>query len=203
MFFETDKATAETATGKQLEKEEWQTFMVQFARELFGLMGFAIEAIGHMKFGGDFAGAKLYHPKTFNFRTPESITMEIAEAKKNGLPVTYQKALLLEATETRFGSDNSTMSDIELQMNIDRVFYMSPVEVRANVGVTISEVDALLHQNFATYLQRARGENEDFDELDNKAKMDILEAYAVEDKTALDQSRPTAPNPFDTILRNV
>ena len=185
MFFETDKASAETATGKQLEKEEWQTFMVQFARELFGLMGFAIEAIGHMKFGADFAGAKLYHPKTFNFRTPESITMEIAEAKKNGLPVTYQKALLMEATETRFGADNSTMSDIELQMDIDRVFYMSPMEVRANVGVTISEVDALLHQNFATYLQRARGENEAFDELDNKAKMDILEGYAKEDYLVL------------------
>jgi hypothetical protein len=178
MFFDTDKATSETATGKQLEKEEWQTFMAGFARELFGLLGFAIEAIGFMRFGANFAEVEISYPKTFNFRTPESITAEIATAKKEGLPATYQKALTLEAVETRFGSDKVTMSDIELQMAIDKLWYMDALQVRAGLGVTISTPEALLHQNFTTYLEQARIEDEGFDELDTTAKRAVLLALA-------------------------
>jgi hypothetical protein len=193
MFFDTDKATSETATGKQLEKEEWQTFMSGFARELFGLLGFAIEAIGFMRFGASFAEVEISYPKTFNFRTPESITAEIATAKKEGLPATYQKALTLEAVETRFGSDKVTMSDIELQMAIDKLWYMDALQVRAGLGVTISTPEALLHQNFTTYLEQARIEDDGFDELDTTAKRAVLLALAQVDNAEIEAARPT-PN---------
>ena len=91
----------------------------------------------------------------------------------------------MEAVETRFGSDRQTMSDIDLQMAIDKLWYMDSLQVRASIGLTISTAEALLHQNFTTYLEQAREENEDFDTLDVIAKKTLLMAYAQADNLLL------------------
>jgi hypothetical protein len=63
-------------------------------------------------------------------------------------------------------------------MAIDKLWYMDALQVRAGLGVTISTPEALLHQNFTTYLEQARIEDEGFDELDTTAKRAVLLALA-------------------------
>jgi glucose-6-phosphate isomerase len=78
-------------------------------------------------------------------------------------------------------------------MAIDKLWYMDALQVRAGLGVTISTPEALLHQNFTTYLEQARIEDEGFDELDTTAKRAVLLALAQVDNAEIEAGRPT-PN---------
>jgi hypothetical protein len=174
MFFEPEQANSATATGKQIEKEEWQTFMVQFARELFALMDMSIEAIGHMRYGNAFEKPSIQVPTSFNFRSYEDITTEIGTAKEQSMPDSALASLLYQYVGTRFNASPKVERMIKLQIKLDRLWSKDDLTVRGMLGSTATEAEVILHNSFVTILNQAYDENENFDEFETAQQREIV-----------------------------
>lgn len=151
-IYETDEATSKTATGAQLEKEEFHSFLLHFSNELFDLLEFTIEGIGYMRYGDSFVTPQISRPQFFNFRTNSDITVEIGEAIKNNVPQPYIKQLVDESADTRFNSKKRASDETYWAMAIDRLWAKTTTEVRAMVGVTCTKAEAIVHDSFSTLL---------------------------------------------------
>ena len=173
IFFEPEQADAGTATGKQIEKEEFQMFLTQFSREFFQLMDMAIEAIGAMRYGAEFEKPEIKMPQNFNFRTYEDITGELATAIEKSLPNTYVGELMKELGYTRFGTSDQATRMIDAQLKIDRLWNVTPLELRAMVGSTATVQEAILHTSFFTIVAQAQQDNEGFWELPTERQKEI------------------------------
>jgi len=191
MFFEPEQANSATATGKQIEKEEWQTFMVQFARELFALMDMSIEAIGHMRYGAAFEKPSIQVPTSFNFRSYEDITNEIGTAKDQSMPDSALASLLYQYIGTRFNASPKVEQMIKLQIKLDRLWSKDDITVRGMLGSTATEAEVILHNSFVTILNQAYEENENFDDLSTAEQRAILLGIA------LNIAEPFMPNQVD------
>ena len=177
-LFESEDANAATATGKELEKEEFISFLIQFSNELFSLMSFTIEAIGYMRYGTEFVMPSITKPKSFNLKTNADITAEIGEAKKQGLPSIYTERLITESNSTRFNTSPTSEAELDLTFRIDRLWNIEPLMVRAMIGVTCTKLDAIIHDSISTFIKNAQADNENFWELDFEAQKSIIMGYA-------------------------
>lgn len=161
-MFETDQANNQTATGKQLEKEEFHSFLIDFSNQLFNLMDLAIQAIGWYRFGDKFKKPSIRKPTSFSFRTNEDITTEIGEAIKNNLPMSYRRLLLLEANNTRFNNNPQAQQELEFIMMIDRLYGMDDLTIRAGLGQTLGKLDVIIHNSIATFIDNCIRDNPEF-----------------------------------------
>lgn len=177
-LFESEDANAATATGKELEKEEFISFLIQFSNELFSLMAFTIEAIGYMRYGSEFVMPSITKPKSFNLKTNADITAEIGEAKKQGLPSIYTERLITESNSTRFNTSPTSEAELDLTFRIDRLWNIEPLMVRAMIGVTCTKLDAIIHDSISTFIKNAQADNDNFWELDFEAQKAIIMGYA-------------------------
>lgn len=170
-MFESSEAGAETATGKQLEKEEFYSSLVQFSNELFNLMHFAIEAIGFFMFtkekskigaDGAFKMPTINRPKFFNFRDAEDITAEIGEARKNNMPEPYILQLLKEYGSTRFTSDEQVDKFADFWVYCDRLWSKDDATIRIMVNSTCTVTEAIVHSSFTSFIEQAESTDDKF-----------------------------------------
>lgn len=175
-MFESENADAGTATGKQLEKEEFYSSLIQFSNELFNLLHFSIEAIGFFMFNDSFVMPTIRRPVYFNFRTPADITKEVTDAKTNNMPDSYIKKLLEEYGSTRFNSDEEIEEDTELLIYTDRLWNKDDATIRLMINSSVTVLESIVHTSFTTLVEQCKNENEDFDELDiEKRKVLVFE----------------------------
>jgi hypothetical protein len=200
IFRPADK-TQVTVEGAMGEKEEAHSFYQQLANVVFNNMDFAIEGIGFMRFGADFVKPDITKPTSFNTLTSADITGEIESANTAKLPTSYRKQLILQSTETRFNSNEEAERYIKASMELDKIWGLDELTIRAYLGQTISPVDAIIHQRITTYLDMADGTVEGFWDLDRGAQFDIIKGYADEDYLQINtgQNNITA----DSILNNL
>lgn len=177
-LFESEDANAATATGKELEKEEFISFLIQFSNELFSLMAFTIEAIGYMRYGSEFVMPSITKPKSFSLKTNADITAEIGEAKKQGLPSIYTERLITESNATRFNTSPTSEAELDLTFRIDRLWNLDSLTIRAMIGVTCTKLDAIIHDSISTFIKNAQADNDNFWELDFEAQKAIIMGYA-------------------------
>lgn len=177
-LFESEDANAATATGKELEKEEFISFLVQFSNELFSLMAFTIEAIGYMRYGNDFVNPSITKPKSFSFKTNADITLEIGDAKKNGLPSVYTQRLITESNTTRFNTSKTSESELEFTYRIDRLWNKDDLTIRTMIGQTCTKLDVIIHDSLTTFIDNAVADNPDFWELPFEKQKEIIYGYA-------------------------
>lgn len=159
-LFQSEKADAGTATGKQLELQEFHSFLVEFSNSVFDDLEFLFEAIGHMRYGDAFTMPSISRPTEFSFKTNAEITAEISEARKSNMPEIYLSALLEESAETRFNT--TTVGDqFSLLKRLDKYWYMNAAEIKLNAQV-ISIPDLVLHISFSTILENLKQEVDAF-----------------------------------------
>jgi hypothetical protein len=193
-LFESEDANAATATGKELEKEEFISFLIQFSNELFSLMAFTIEGIGYMRYGKEFIIPSITKPKNFSLKTNADITLEIGEAKKNGLPSIYNERLITESNATRFNTSPTSEAELELFFRINRLWNLEPLTVRAGIGKTCTEVDAIIYDSISTFIKNAQAENDNFWELDYEAQKNIIMSYANTEAAKIPKGGSAAQN---------
>lgn len=175
-MFESDEADAGTATGKQLEKEEFYSSLVQFSNELFGLMHFSIEAIGFFMFGKEFQMPTVNNPKFFNFRDAADITAEIGEARKNNMPEPYILKLLKEYGSTRFTSDEQVDKFADFWVYCDRLWNKDDATIRLMVNTTCTVTEAIVHSSFTSFIEQAESTDDKFwDKTPEERKKRIFE----------------------------
>jgi hypothetical protein len=192
-LFEAEEAKSNTATGAWLEKEEFHSFMLHFSTEFFDLLEFTIEAMGFYRWGEGFKKPSISPPQYFNFRTSDGITTEISGAKKDGLPASYTKGLMIEGANTRFNGTHIP-SEVEFTMKIDKLWNNSTVEVNAMVDRTCTRFDAVLHNGLSTFIILADQEHENFWDMEYSQQEVIIHAYAQAevDKLAPVKTAPAA-----------
>lgn len=180
-IFRPQDKTQVTVEGAIGEKEEAHSFYQQLAGVVFNNMEFAIEAIGFMRFGNEFVMPDITKPTSFNTLSSFDITSEIETANTAKLPASCRKQLINQYTQTRFNSNQEAERYISAQMELDKIWGMDDMSIRAFIGQTISPIDAIIHQRITTYLDMADGTVDNFWELDRGAQYDIIKGYAEAD----------------------
>lgn len=198
-LFEAEEAKSNTATGAWLEKEEFHSFMLHFSAELFDLLDFTIEAIGFYRWGDSFKKPSISPPQYFNFRTSDGITTEISGAKKDALPSSYTKGLVLEGAQTRFNGTHIP-SEVEFSMKIDKYWNLSSIEINAMLDRTITKIDAVIHNCLSTFILLAQQEHEDFWTKDFKIQQEIILGYA---QIEVDKLKLEAPSLAADVMAGV
>jgi len=134
-----------------------------------------------MRYGAEFEKPEIKMPQNFNFRTYEDITGELGTAIEKSLPNTYVGELMKELGYTRFGTSDQATRMIDAQLKIDRLWNVTPLELRAMVGSTATVQEAILHTSFFTIVAQAQQDNEGFWELPTEGKgicLEIAGTYA-------------------------
>ena len=188
-MFKSDNADAGTATGEQLEKEEFYSSLVQFSNELFNLMKFSIEALGFFMFtkeqskigkSGAFVMPEISNPTYFNFRNASDITKEITEARLGGLPEPYILQLLKEYGMTRFNNDEDVDKFTDFWVYCDRLWNKDEATIRILLNVTVSPIESIIHSSFTSMVEQAVIDNKDFWDKEPEDRKQIIVDMATE-----------------------
>lgn len=132
----------ETATGKQIDREEQHAFLIQFAANQFGLMEFAINAMGQIRYPKEWEDIELNYPTTFELRKPTELTKELENA-----PVHARRMLLAEFGQARFGTDPEMMKRHDLVLRLDSLAAVDEKDIAAGVaGGVIPKYKAVIHR---------------------------------------------------------
>lgn len=182
-----DAKGSDTALGKQIDREELFTFLLQISSELFDLLGNAGNALGKIRYTTAWdKPITLGYPQNFAIRSDVELTMEIAEAKKAGIPDIAIQNMLDQYAETRFNSNSDTERVFDLVFKADRLISFTGTEVLAKLAAqTISKEQAILHDSIYFYIKRAEREVDGFWELEDQEKIDILNKYAADEVAKL------------------
>ena len=196
-LFRRENSVGKSATEAENEREALHAFLVDFASQLFNLMEFTIGAIGTMRYGDAFVMPSVSAPTSFTFITNDEITSEIAESVKNKMPIPYISRLIESATATRFNSDKAAEQFIMTALQLDALAFLDDMTIRANIGTTITPVEAITHQRIDYFIRKAEVEYPDFYDLELDKQKEIISGYAEEIAALL---TPTVTSPAAQVL---
>lgn len=176
----------ETALGKQIDREEMFSFLLQFANEVFTLMHNCIDAIGFMRYGEPFKSPNIKSPRTFSIRSESDLTDELKIANDTNLPPQFKLSINKEALQVRFPNDKQQIVVFDIVAYCDGLFEKSDADI--NLGLangSIKPVENILHRYI---LQFIANKEKAFFEKDNEAQRVELMADA---QKRLDELNPT------------
>jgi hypothetical protein len=88
--------------------------------------------------------------------------------------------LIKEAATSRFGSQPEVDKYIDFCIKVDSIWNMDDATVRANVNVTVSVEDAVIHDRITYLIAKCEWENEDFWDLDFDKQEELIREKARE-----------------------
>lgn len=190
-----------TALGKQIDREELFSFILQISNELFDLLGYSIHAMGRIRYGDAWGeDVEIGYPTNFAIRNEEDLTFEISEAKKAGIPDIAVQALMRQYAGTRFNSQAQVERVFDLTFKADRVLTATAMEIQGMVVAgLLSKEAAILHTSISYFIEKAERDNEDFWDKDDEEKIAILFTYAAEEVTSLAKPRLSAEEIIEQI----
>lgn len=172
---------SETALGKQIDREEEFSFLLQISNELFDLLFNAVVSIAHVRYGTAWKNDQfnIGYPQNFSIRNEEEITEEISEAKKAGLPGIVIESLIRNYAGLRFNSQDAIERKIQTIFNVDRLFSFNPDEITMKLASGIvGKWEAVLHDSIGVFIDEALLANENFLDLPITEQRKTLNAMA-------------------------
>jgi hypothetical protein len=171
---------AETALGKQIDREELFSFLMQISNESFDLLQDVINAIGFIRYSlAKWDNVKIGYPQNFAIRSDEALTIEIGEARKANAPSIVIEQLSKDYNQKRFNNLEDVQRETELIFKVDRLWLFTPIEITQKVlGGICAKWEAILHDSIATFIDELESEQNDFWGLDFAAQRDLLVAKA-------------------------
>ena len=181
----------DTALGKQIDREEMFSFLLQISNEIFSAYEFGISTMGLMRYGFDSAGnpyfatPKISYPRTFAIRSEQDLTVEITTAKAGGLPDIAIRELLEQWLSVRFNSQEEVSTIVDLVFKVDRLVTKSDVDINAGIVIgKIAKWEAILHDSIYTFIDELIVSDSEFLMKDFAAKktalIDLAKAKAAE-----------------------
>lgn len=166
----------DTALGKQIDREELFSFLLQISNESFDLLQDTINAIGFIRYAlADWEGVKIGYPQNFAIRSDEALTIEIGEARKANAPSIVIEQLTKDYNQKRFNNLDDVQRESELIFKVDRLWPFTPIEITQKVlGGICSKWEAILHDSIATFIDELEAEKENFWELDFQEQKTLL-----------------------------
>lgn len=189
-----DRATGkvDTATGKQIDREELFSAIQTFSSEIFDLLGFTIDAIGKMRYGINWKGPEISKPVNFAIRSESDLTTEIAEAKTNNLPEAALRRLIKEYMNIRFTDSTADQAITDLIMQVDPIFTYAVPDIISGMGAGyIQKWEAELHKNINQYIALELAGDKTFLTWDLEKQREALITRA---KAAVDANKPMTPD---------
>lgn len=143
---------SETALSKQIDREEFFSFLLLFSNQQFALLEFVIKAIGEMRYEG-FKMPDIKRPNNFTIRTYKEITAELADARANNLPELAIEKLVNEYFITRFSINAEFLNIYKVIKQIDTLFIKTDVQIVTGVNNgTIKPEDVMLHNHIISFI---------------------------------------------------
>jgi hypothetical protein len=170
-MFEAEDVNNPTATGRQLDNEEWYSTALQFRAELFNLMKFAIEGLGFFMFTkskdkveteGAFVMPAISTSQSLDFRDSAQITNEIAEARKNNMPEPYLLKLLKQYGATRFNSEEQVDKFVNFWVYCDRLWSKDDATIRTKINSTCTIEESIVHDSIMSFISQCEMDDEKF-----------------------------------------
>jgi hypothetical protein len=181
---------SETALGKQIDREEFFSFLVHLSNQMFLLLEWTIHIMGNMRYEG-FEDPEIIKPSNFTIRSFSELTDEISKAKEAGIPEIVLAKLLDEYAKGRFNTDKEFGKIMKLALKLDELVIKSDEEITLGLTTnTISKKDVILHNGFLQFVEKGMLEKKNF--LDSK--IEDIKAFLDEQAEAkLLESKPAAP----------
>ena len=158
-----DVKGAETALGKQIDREEFFSFLIKLSNQMFHTLEWQINIMGKMRYGDTFEDPSIIKPTNFSIRSFKEITEEMAKAKESGIPDIAITKLLEEYASIRFNTDKEFGRVLDLAIQIDKLVVKSNADIISGVAQqTITKKDVIIHNCFIQFIEMGRVDNKDF-----------------------------------------
>lgn len=158
-----DVKGGETALGKQIDREEQFSFLLQISNELFDLLGYAGDAIGTLRYGKVWEPIEIGYPQNFAIRGDQELTEEINNAKTSSLPNVIIENLIKQYIGTRFNNQSDMERLTKLIFKTDRLFSFNSLEVATKLAMgTVAKWEAVLHDSIDKFIADQLEADENF-----------------------------------------
>jgi len=145
---------SDTALGKQIDREEQFSFLVQISSEIFHLFDFSLMTIQKMRYGIDAVQPSINYPKNFSIRSEQDLSAEINNAKLSGMPDIGIRQLIIEYFNTRFNSNEQANKVIDIVFYSDRLVTLSNLEINQKLASgAIAKWEDILHTSITSFIQ--------------------------------------------------
>lgn len=166
---------SDTALGKQIDREELMSFILQISNELFDLLGNAINALGIIRYGDAWTSVSLGPPQNFAIRSYEDLTIEIGEARKSNAPSIIIEQLTKSYIQARFNSQDDIGRETDLVFKVDRLWQFSVLDITQKVLAGLcAKWEAILHDSISQFIDELEDENKDFWSLDYAKQKELI-----------------------------
>ena len=177
---------SDTALGKQIDREELQSFLLTYSSEVHGLAKNIIRCIGEMRYNKSFAIQKYSEPHEFSIKNAADLTVEYTEAEKSNLPIYAKQQILNSYVEQRFGNDVVAVKINQIIMLTDPLITFSNEDVLARKSAGLIDAwQVILHDNIYNYIINKLNEDENYLEKNELEIIKELREKAKEDESSL------------------
>lgn len=191
--------SGDTALGKQIDREEMFSFLLNISHQVFDLFEFSLKTIQKMRYGVGATQPEVSYPKNFSIRTESDLTVEISEAKAEGLPDVVIRQLIFEYVNTRFSNSDRANKIIDLVFATDRLVTLSSLEISQKIGIgTVSKWEDILHTSIYTWIDNKVKKEPEFFDMELEQQQEVFIKMAKDSELEMNPSRL---NP-DNILAN-
>lgn len=174
-----------SATEKNRDKENTESFIKPISDQLWDIAAFVIECIGVMKFlpsGYESMRPKVIPAQSFDLLGADDYIAEMSEAKKSGVPEIVIQNIVYKYMNVIHHDDTISMRVFQLMEKSDRLLTMSNDQVAvAQSRGTVAPWEAVLHQSTTYIIHRAileRGEGKPFWDLEEEEQIAIIQETA-------------------------
>lgn len=196
---ESDVKGSDTALGKQIDREEMFSFLLNISHQTFDLFEFSLGTIQKMRYGISSDSPEISYPKNFSIRTESDLTEEIAAAKSEGLPDVVIRQLVFEYVNTRFSNSNRANKIIDLVFSTDRLITLSSLEISGKITMgTVAKWEDILHTSIYTWIDDKIKKEPEFFDLELEKQQEALILLAKEVQLSIN---PAKINPDDVLAK--
>lgn len=164
----------DTALGKQIDREEFFSFLLRLYNELFETLEFSIKTIGILRNGAEYEPPAINRPTNFTIRNDQELTDELAN---DNIPDFARRKILKAYNNSRFINDGQAEKMFNVISRLDKHITKSTDEILrlASAGY-ITKRDVLLHYNLQAWIESILIEEPDF--LDRDFESEIKETIS-------------------------
>lgn len=175
-----------TATEDINDNKAMYAFIQNISNQTFELFEYTLNIIGKMRYADKFIAPQITYPKTFDFRTEQDYTDEIAAAIENGLPDIAIYSLIYSYINTRFSSQKETIDIFTLILAADRLALSSNDDVAImKANNTAATWQVILHNSAISFIQELIMKNPKFLEQEMETKINELREMAKAEANAI------------------
>lgn len=150
----------DTALGKQIDREEFFSFLMRFSNELFETLEFSIKTIGILRNGESYQPPAINRPTNFTIRDDQELTEELANVN---IPDFARRKILKAYNNSRFINDRQAEKMFNVISRLDKHITKSTDEIlRLAAAGYITKRDVLLHYNLQAWIESILIEEPDF-----------------------------------------